>query len=180
MTKCPHYLIHLSAAKLHKVRAMSASLAWRANIGLPRLSSIWKTFRSSKMNSIHWDLWLLLRKLFPCRSVISIVAVQWHCVYTPLWESLARIDTIYLIWWVFPLWDIVYPSWDSGLLLALGPVLIERSLYGKSTLNAVTSPLSTATRSTNLGPPLSLTHSSTYMTLNLMVKLFQWEIKIIK
>ena len=33
--KCPH-LIQLSAAKPPEVRVMSASLAWRANIGLPK------------------------------------------------------------------------------------------------------------------------------------------------
>ena len=32
--KCLHHLIQLSAAKLHEVGALSASLAWRANIGL--------------------------------------------------------------------------------------------------------------------------------------------------
>ena len=38
--KCPHHLIQLFAAKLHEVRAMSASLAWRANIGLQDILSI--------------------------------------------------------------------------------------------------------------------------------------------
>ena len=32
--KCPHNVIQLSAAKPHEVRAMSASLAWKANLAL--------------------------------------------------------------------------------------------------------------------------------------------------
>ena len=37
--KCPHHLIQLSTVKLHEVRVMSASLAWRANIGLKDILS---------------------------------------------------------------------------------------------------------------------------------------------
>ena len=45
------------------------------------------------MNSIHWDLWLRLRKSFPCSSKFSIVPVHWHWLYTPLWVRIACRDT---------------------------------------------------------------------------------------
>ena len=103
--KCPHHLIQLSAAKPHEVRAMSASLVWRASIGLqdillaacwlntqPLLPSIWKTFPSSKMNSIHWDLWLWLRKLFPPLFLFIGTVYILHFE----WELPAGIDTVYL------------------------------------------------------------------------------------
>ena len=68
---------------------MSASLAWRALAIQLLPPSIWKTFPSSKANSIHWDLWLWLRKLFSCRFIIFIVPVHYLCVYTPLWLRIA-------------------------------------------------------------------------------------------
>ena len=77
--KCPHHVIQLSAAKPHEVRAILASLAWSANIGLKDILSAaclsnHTTFTSLYLKDISniKDVLHLLGPLVVAQKVVSL------------------------------------------------------------------------------------------------------------
>ena len=152
--KCPHHLIHISAAKPHEVRAMSASLAWRANIGFQDILSaamlVWpyNFYFLLFERHFHHQRWTpffgtsvcssesrfpvdQFSPLFPFSSTVYILALSENHLrgLTP-YTSYGGEDSEF-----FPCGSF-FLSRGSSLWVGLGPVMLRRSGFSEEYLIA--------------------------------------------
>ena len=125
--KCQLHIIQLSAAKPHEVKTMSASLAWRATVGLQDILSAasWSNHTSFisfylKDITIVKDEIHSLGPLVAAKKVISLrcflISSCTLYIFHFEWESPVKgLSHIPLLWWRGSLWVILYPNRSQPL-----------------------------------------------------------------